>query len=210
MDAQSEPRHRCGQAQGFVAIGVAVRPTAQIALERAVEGEVERIAHLGRTIRGEVVVAVLGVLLARVVAQEGIEHSYLLRREVQPLHGDATAVGGVAAQVVLQRDGEQAIRHAAAQEAQQEVLLLEIEVAVVVEQRIDAVVDQDRVVAETRPVLAAWRHRDQPHARRWRILRKCRADRQPQCEAAQGMCGVPGEATQEQRSKLRATRRHVR
>src|SRR3546814_1003358 len=63
------------QAHGFAAIGRAVRTAFDLGLERSAQRGVDGVAHAGRAVVGEVVVAVARVFRLCVLGQRSEEHT---------------------------------------------------------------------------------------------------------------------------------------
>src|SRR3546814_12683250 len=73
------------QAHGFAAIGRAVRTAFDLGLERSAQRGVDGVAHAGRAVVGEVVVAVARVLRLCVLGQRRCQARGFGVAEVAPL-----------------------------------------------------------------------------------------------------------------------------
>ena len=128
---------------------------------------VQGIAHLGRAIAGEVVVAIARVLGLGVLGQCRGQRGRLRGIEIQPLQMHAATDLSVVIEVLRQRQRHQHVLHPAAQEARDEAGFFHVEVTEVVAGRLGlgGIIDHDGIVTEAFPEHFARAHGQHADAR---------------------------------------------
>src|SRR3546814_9646233 len=118
----------------------AIRAAAGNALagarERTAAGPIECVTHACRAVGDEVVVAIFGVLGPSIPFEISDQFTALRGVEIKLLQIDPATLGGLEAQRAVERLHVDPVVHATAREVQEEILLIEIEHAVVVELRV--------------------------------------------------------------------------
>ncbi len=161
-------------------------------MDRAAERRVERVAHARGAVVGEIVVAVLGVFRTRVPVQVIAQFRALRGSQIQVLFDDPTAFVAVDRKFVGRIIHIDPVQHAPAREVEEEILLCEIEHAVVVQapRAAGAIADEDGIVAEALPHLRAGAEGDEgdieigARLRRWlRKRKKWKKQRNPEKKA---------------------------
>jgi len=129
----------------------------ELPLEGATQHSVQGVSHLRRAVIGEVIVLVARVLRLRIPIQEGSQLPSLPGRQIQHLDGHRAALGSIRREIFLERLADETILHPSASEVQEKILLLEIEDAVVINDRFVGVgiVHDEGIVAESLPVKSA-------------------------------------------------------
>ncbi len=150
-----------GESLGVEPVGGAGGKRLGLSLDRPADHAVERIPDPGRAVVPVVVVVIEAVLRPLVPAEKITKLEPCGRRQVELLQPDRAVVVHVGLDVRLRGKPRHPVPHLPADEAEQEVLLPEVEEAVVVRRvRLDRrIVDPDRVVAEPLPHLASRTHR---------------------------------------------------
>ena len=178
VEAQPHPRRRRGKPHGFAAEGVSARTARKLRFQRAAECGIQRVADLGGTVGGEVVVAIACVFRPRAFGQRVGQRLRLVGPDIEPLDRHAAAAVAVLRQVLLERQRDQVVHHVAAREVADEVGFGWIEEAEVVRDGVAAgrIHHDDGVVAEALEEHLAGLHGRHADARR----RPCRGGQQPQ------------------------------
>jgi hypothetical protein len=102
-----------------------------LGLDNAAEGIVQRVAYACGAVVGVVVVVVAGIFRAQVPQQEVAQRSSLWRRESEALTGDRASRLRVIRFLAHRGFGIHHVAHVATGEVEEEILLVEVEHAVV-------------------------------------------------------------------------------